>query len=461
MVAAVLLVLQAGLLVMTGVQTAGAEVAGTIKEYEIDEASKYSFSRDRNVILVVLDEAQSDVFAEIVQADENYARIFAGFTYFPDAVAASNYTALAVPALLTGRLYDNSVPKDRYMQEAFLGESSLLAILKRSGFQVEIFPWVGWSNESMFFDDSIADNLQSVTKGGARNEPLLSEKKAREIVHLLDLSLFRSAPHFVKPYVYRDQKWLLMDLISNVVPDRFKQVISADDDRFETSVFATQARERLRADRQGDVFKFYHLKGAHAPLTVGADLRVGKTQVPFTRENYVRQLKASLLGLETLFSGLRRTGSYDRSLIVVTGDHGSGLVEELYVDPTENEPPASLVAALASTRNFRQDQARALPLVLVKKIAGTGPMMVSSRPVSAMDIPATILTELGIPHARTGVSMFDPRPPTRRSRKYAAFDVTENKASFVGPITLYEVTDQVRESDSWRIAAVLPAPAVP
>jgi hypothetical protein len=422
LVATVLLSLQAVLLLITGVQAAGAAVPGTIKDYEIDESSKYSFSRERNAILVVLDETQSDVFAEILEADETYARVFDGFTYFPDAVAASNFTELAVPALLTGRLYDNSIPKDQYMKEAFLGDSSLLATLKRSGYHVEIFPWVGWGNESIFFDDTIADNLKSVTDARVQKEVFLSEKKAREIVHLLDLSVFRSVPHFIKPHVHKDQRWLLMDLISNVVPDDVKQVISADDDQFETSVFATQANDRLRADRRGNVFKFYHLKGAHAPLTVDADLRTGNTQVPFTRENYVRQLQASLRGLETFFSALRRAGIYDTSLIVVAGDHGSGSIQELHVNSPGDRPPTSRVPAGASARNFREDKARGIPLVLVKRIEATGPMTVSSYPVSVMDIPATIVEELGLGQAQSRMSMFDPGRRTGRVRQYAAFD---------------------------------------
>ena len=54
--------------------------------------------------------------------------------------AGGSYTELAIPALLTGRIYDNSEPKESFLSAAYLNDS-IFARLKRSGVRVDIYPW--------------------------------------------------------------------------------------------------------------------------------------------------------------------------------------------------------------------------------------------------------------------------------------------------------------------------------
>lgn len=455
----VIIALQLAVLAGTGL-TAGERTAGSLKEYRIDKASKFALSRDRNAILIVLDEAQSSVFEEIVGADESYRRIFDGFTYFPDAIGSANYTELAIPAMLTGQLYDNSVPRDQYLREAFL-EHSIPAVLKRNGFHVEIFPWVGWANESIYFDASVAHNLKSA-EGSGSDESVwsLTEKGAKEIIHLADLALFRTAPHVLKRHVYDNQRWLLMGVVTKMAPDEVKQITSSDNE-FETLVFAEQAASQLRLAREGDAFFYYHLKGAHQPLTVTPDLKVGREPVEFTRENYVRQYQASLRGLELFFAELKALGVYDRSLVVVVGDHGSGEVEELYVGSVRGARPVSKIEPGPNRRNFPKDKARAIPLVLVKRPGAAGPLQKSDTPVWLLDLPATILSELGVHSRETGGrSMFDSAADQSvRVRRYGAFNFSENRTSYVGPISLYEVAGDARKDTSWTLVDILVPPS--
>lgn len=454
-VSASLILLQLFTIVAAGVQAPPVRTAGTIKEYTIDAAPKFSFSRDRNAILVVLDEVQSDVFQEIVDNDLNYRRVFDGFTYFPDAVAGANYTELAIPALLTGRLYDNSVPKDLFLADAYR-KDSVFALLKRSHFRVDMYPWVGWGNETILFDDSIVDNLTRREGTTSESSRMLTEKEAKEIIYLADLALFRSVPHFVKPAIYNNQRWFLMDIVSRFVPDEVKMSVSTDNE-FETTVFAEQADREMRVDTHGDSFKYYHLKGAHSPLTVRADLTVSGEPVPFTRENYVLQLKASLRALDVFFEGLKRLRVWDRTLIIVVADHGSGHTKEMYLRSTVESRPGTRPGVARSTRLFAKDKARGIPLVLVKRIDAAGPMATSDAPVSNLDVPATVAAELELRERPRGASMFATEP--RRIRRYGAFEYSENKTNYVGAMTLYAVAGKSWDDRSWTIEDVL-VPAI-
>jgi hypothetical protein len=455
-VAPAIIVIQVLSLFLTTATQKHDDFLDTIKAYSIEQTQKFSFSTDPNAILIVLDETQSNIFADVIKSDSSYRDMFDGFTYFPNAVAGSNYTELAIPALLTGRLYDNRIPKDQYLKEAFLHDS-VFAVLKRNQYRVDIFPWMGWANEAVYFDRTIADNLTQVDRSSWKEGQYLTEKKIKEVVHLADLALFRSAPHFLKPHIYNDQRWFLIQIISNYVPDKYKQFVS--DDPFESIVFANQADREMRAELHGNVFKYYHLKGNHGPLTATEDMQVTKSPVPYTQNNYVLQLKVSLKALRIFFAALKRLKIYDQTLIVIVGDHGSGMAEGLYLNSTAGARAKVTSGIFHHRGNFRKDKARGVPLVLVKRIGAKGPMQeIWESPVSLLDIPATIAAEMGLDSGTSGISMFHAYSQLGRVRRYAAIEMTPFKADYVGDITVYDVDGNSWQDESWAISEILSPP---
>ncbi len=143
-----LLVIQ---LVSLGVKASRAYVSPLdfFKHYYVEQQPAFEYSTQRNVVLILLDEFQSDVFAEAVLTKADLRTHFDGFTYFPNTTAGANFTELALPAILTGRMYDNSVPRDVFLHEAYL-EHSLPAFLKHAGFAVHLYPWRGFANEAIY-----------------------------------------------------------------------------------------------------------------------------------------------------------------------------------------------------------------------------------------------------------------------------------------------------------------------
>ena len=97
-------------LVFLGVQTAGAALEP--RESDAEErgrwveppAAIYQFSATRNVIHIVLDEFQSDVFDDIFQQDRpSLDRQFSGFQYFADHAGSFPTTSFSMPAMLAAR----------------------------------------------------------------------------------------------------------------------------------------------------------------------------------------------------------------------------------------------------------------------------------------------------------------------------------------------------------------------
>lgn len=449
---AALLVLPLVAMFASAAPSGGGESHG-LRDFAIDQSAKFVFSKEKNAILIVMDEFQSNVFQEIVE-EEEYASIFEGFTYFRDTVAGAGYTELAIPALLTGRLFDNKEPRDRFLERVYL-DDSVMAVLKRAGYVVDIYPWVGWANASIFFDERVASNLRRLEAAGGGSP--YTEAKAKEVLHLIDLSLFRSAPHFLKRHIYNEQLWFLVRLTAKYMPRWVKETVSTDRN-FEANTFGAQAARGIEVTRGEPTFKYYHVKGAHTPLTVNQDLEFTGQTFPYSRSNYTAQAKASLRSMGLLFEELKRNGVFEQSLIVVAGDHGSGGSEEMFFGTSLDSDVVAEGRRLGTGRGFRRDKARGIPILLVKRSGAAGPLTTSDAPASLLDVPATVFSELGIEASPTGTSLFELGPGTARTRRYGAFDFHHTKGDYVGPIVVYTIDGDSWQDDSWGIEGIYPPP---
>ncbi|NSW92672.1 MAG: sulfatase-like hydrolase/transferase, partial [Firmicutes bacterium] len=108
------------------------------KRYALSEESKYNFSSEKNVIILVLDTFQTDIFQELINEHPEYSNTFQGFTYFRNAVGGFPTTYPSIPLILTGQYYDNSVPIQEFIKKAY-SNSSIPLILNQNGYQVELF----------------------------------------------------------------------------------------------------------------------------------------------------------------------------------------------------------------------------------------------------------------------------------------------------------------------------------
>ena len=179
-----------------GFNSSNARNIEAIKKIGIDESLKFSYSDDTNVILIVLDAIQGNIFDEIIKEDKNYKEMFQGFTYFKNATSGSNYTELAIPAILTGKLYNNKVPRSTYLENSYTG-GSLPKVLKDNGYLVELYPWMGWGNDSIFFSEKIASNMK-LTNQKSLYDQILSEKKNKGNPPLARFILVQESSSFFK-----------------------------------------------------------------------------------------------------------------------------------------------------------------------------------------------------------------------------------------------------------------------
>lgn len=438
------------------------------KHYYVEKAPVFKFSTRRNVIVIVLDEFQSDIFAQAVLPRARYRRLFPGFTYFPDTVAGFNFTEYAIPALLTGRIYDNAVPRVDFLRTAYL-DHSVPAMLKRAGFAVHLFPWRGFANESIYYDEAVATNFKR------RPEPVADQLV--DVARLVDLGLFRSMPQFAKPWVYANGNWRLSGLFSSWLaarrpsrppdaaanaPEEIGASFTLDDIFLGFALGAKRPELKITVQTEEPVFKFYHLAGLHVPVKLKRDFTAGTFD--YNRANFGEAAEAWARIMGAFLAALGRHGCYDNSLIVIAGDHGSGRSKDMYVQPGSSAHAAELDRT-ASRLDFQRDKARGLPLLLIKPFGASGDIKTSTVPASLADLPATLLGELGLPSpggpglaghpAFVGTSLFSLQPDQPRTRYYGAMRWSPEKSDYANPITLYRIQGPATSDDSWSFDQIL------
>ena len=421
----------------------------SFKRFSIDTADQFVFNRGRNVVLVILDSFQSDVFDEIVSEAPAVAAGFDGFTYFRNAVGGYPFTELSVALMLTGRYYDNALPYEAWKKEAF-GPASLPGALKAAGWRVDLFPKVGYS---VHYSDAVASNF---VRGRPRAERLL------DVAYLLDLGLFRGLPHFLKRVVYNEQDWTVRRLYLRARKpavarkDHAPRLLTPEGRRMlrNRDLFSPKAYRKSQDIRFIDAllslaelrdgpgtFKFYHLGGPHIPLDLDENLDYVPMDV--TRSSYRKAAVASLKMMMLMLDRLRRLGVYDDTMVFIVGDHGAGFQGQELV-PGPGSPAAGAPDVVTQPARIN-----ALPLVLVKPPAVSGGLRTSDAPVSLADIPATAFEALGMDIDVPGDSMFAVDASAPRDRRFLTYG-SRDIYSYYGDMEEYLVSGNGWIDAAWR-----------
>ena len=142
---------------------------------------------------------------------------------------------------------------------------------------------------------------------------------------------------------------------------------------------------------------------------------------------------------------LEALGVYDRSLIVISSDHGG----EFALPELEHRDEFDLGFV-----------ARALPLLAVKRPGERHPLTISTAPSSLTDLPATIASILGIDHPFPGTSVFALAEGGARTREYRTYK-WEHKmwnSDFLPRMDTYQVHGDPRLAGSWTATGSVFAP---
>jgi hypothetical protein len=374
-----------------------------------DKSNMFEFSIYENILVIILDSFQSDIFDEIIDEDSRYADMFNGFTYYRNSVGGHPSTYASVMYILSGKAYDNSMPIQTFIKNRSLNDS-LPFLLKMNQVKVYIIPAADYL---IYPNDTIYDRIFSKTDIYSGNSWGLDS--------LYRLTFFRYVPQFWKHYFYitlaqsEDSNRVIYDL-------EFCR-------RFISDVSVSEPKK---------VFNLFHLDGAHPPWILNENLEWEK--LPGNRSGYKTQAKASLSLVHSMINSLKQKGAYDNSLIFIIGDHGSGLF-----GPQINftESPGFVSEKIISG---------GIPLILIKPFNSSGSLKISDAPVSLGDVPKTVAEELHIPNNFSGYNIFLMNETEARERTYFFYEWAQELwgSEYFTPINEFKINGSSWSSSSWQ-----------
>ena len=441
---ALLVALQAAVLILSPLAPAeGRPASGDAAEsWRLPPPEIYELSAERNLIHIVLDMFPTSVFAEIRDADRPaFDEAWSGFTWFPDHLGAFRTTKGSMPAMLTGVAWRNETPFRSYARR----HPSVFHALGQQGYRLRSLSSYAPDHPSTRRfpgAESVVRYTIPAPYGSYRD---YVESAAAQ---LLDLSIFRHAPHGAKAAVYREGQWLVQ---ARTAPDR--GTAAAPRRPFGDAVFLREFAEQATAGGDGPLYTFLHAITPHPPLVTGADCAYTGQRLALTPRNYQAQARCALRMVELLLDRLRELDLYDRSAIVVTSDHGTSMF------PRSDSPLAAI--ASPARASLHDVELNATPLLLIKPFGAEGPARTSYAPTAITDLPATLLDLAGLPNplgAGAPALALDPDRPRERTYAHHAWG-GQSPNTFASPwfdaLHLFSVNGRVTDPDAWRYRRVI------
>ncbi len=364
------------------------------------------YSRELNVIIIVLDGLQSDFLSEAIQDPDLHDAMPPGFTYYRNAAAVYPITGNSLPTMLTSR----AIPVDANDKEWLNAQmaESLPARLAEHGFEGVV------TTLSSFLRPSSAEwgyeYVSSETLAAAGSASAAWRKDASDV---FALGAFRLVPHFIKPLIYDYGEWQ----IPRLYPPR--EVVTRDptisqETRTDLAVFD----ELIASASAGDSppqFRFFHFFGLHRPYT--ADKSCSHRVRGTHRTRAIATTHCVMARTNEFLRKLDEIGVYDQSLVFVLADHGARKVS---IEVSAANPKIRESERLERPANHNAAPidwyGRGVPVFLAKPVGDRNSLRVSDVPVSLCDVPKSVLDSMAIEHDFGCESIFHEQIALRKPR---------------------------------------------
>jgi len=392
-----------------------------------DEVSTdvFQFSSELNLVHLLPDGFQGDFARQVLDEHPELAKKLAGFTLFGNNVGMYQATAPSVPTMFTGRPFDL---EDGYKPERIVDELGRYAYPERlleHGFRLDFL-----TISPMFcLPGATTCVVRPFNDLKPRGYFRYKDKRISYGIRLVtDLTLFRHVPMFLKEKIYNDGDWLFSDTTldgSSPWPDPVLR----------------EWTEHMVVDGDQPRYKWYHYIGTHIPPHWDGEC-VFHRDLPRTRKQYRDQALCVLEGIAHFADRLRQLGIYDKTAIVITGDHGVNIM------------PDDIKGRRANGSMREGVLGGARPAFMIKPLDNNTPYRVSDLPTYFLDIAPTALDLLGIHGDYAGIPASRIDPNIERPRYFMRFDSREfwdgKPVSFV----TWRVDGTVQNLSHWSLADI-------
>lgn len=263
-------------------------------QYFFADKGKLEMSAHDNVVVLILDAFDLSYLGEIQKNEPQLIEGLEGFTLYENATSVYGGTFYSIPQMLTGAEYVNEGDFASYIHSAWQ-KTNNYKLFQENGYDIEIYdiPQVADNNTP-------ARNVLSGIDGIGNN----TWKSFYEIV------LFRSMPHVLKHnFVVYSGELQKNDTVSE------NKMFSESNWLF----YQDLKSKGITTNRQNNCFKWYHIDGAHLPVTMTKDME--PVENPNDLPLYDQISSSFKIGME-LIRQMKEKDIFDDATIVILADHG-------------------------------------------------------------------------------------------------------------------------------------------
>ena len=421
LIACALIAMQATGFVTSALTT---DTSGLQLEHNLSKEGEFELSADTNVVVFVIDSADTSFFGEMLEAYPEMNEVLSGWVWYPNATSRYSRTYPSFTYLLTGADCRFDKLFQTYVGEAFAG-SRFLPNMAEAGTDIRIF-----TSDPQFVAssaDAYVANSVPFRAGDIQNLRLPVLEK-----NLIKMALYKTAPYLFKLRFKYDT--------SVINTESFAPGYSSRDDDFHRDLVPA---EMTATDQYGKAFRVYYLQGIHPGVdwdenlhvvsVPGWDEQLASTPVEdITAPKLHVSLRGSMRNVELYIQKMKELGIYDKATIIVTADHGRyGLRRPQELEATHTLCPTILIKYAGSDT--------------------TQPLQICEAPVSHEDLFAAVEQGFGLPLSGTGSGKSPAEIPEGEERE-RLFYLTAYRTNVKGEVALleYAIKGDARDLANWE-----------
>ncbi len=404
-----------------------------VAELPADNGIINSYSKEgKNVVLFVADMFSGGYMERILEECPEYKAKLAGFTWYRNCMAPSLKTAYSMPPIFAGDEYlplaMNNMPgtgRDKIQNAG----KALFSQFESQGFAISMV-----NADASYLSSKTVGEYKSAETAPYGNyweqnywNGKTGEKSFNQGHLFIMLSLFQSAPYFLKPVIYNDSRWFIFSHKSLFWP--VKEHVFAE------YGFLSLLPEVSNVKSSSPTFKYYHSLFTHLPYGVdknGSLISAG--EYPDEKEKSYNGGEGAYYSAKKfieLFAAwcgwLKEQGIYDNTYIILLSDHGNSV--------SDNNPLVS-----GTTHN------RLNALLMVKGYGEISDLQVDNHLMMSSDAHCFYDNALGKPLVLPARKMAE-AVKTKHNDVSNLFLNTDKKIDY----EIYQVTDSIADPKNWKV----------
>ena len=338
----------------------------------------------KNVVILMLDRAESSYLPHILKANPELKNIYSGFTYYPNTLSCNGHTLMGSPGLYGGyeyTPYEMNQNKDKTLVQKH-NEALLLIpriLTENADFTANLYD-LSWANYSYNADMSFVNGYSKITGGilsgrytgdikknlSSYDSSLLMQSVNR---NLFFVSLFRQVPDVLRSIVYYKGTWWC------------SEVVSDEDSFLDWYAPLYYMKDVTDFENTSNSLTVITNEATHANEDISS-LKLTNTYVEFpdTGSGY----ETNIVCLESVgkwLSYLKENNVYDNTRIIIVADHGIGYGPTAY----ENYNKADI-------NGYPKDSLN--PLLLYKDFDAQGELTTDMSFMTNADTPVLAVKDL-------------------------------------------------------------------